>query len=156
MEESMNKKLFWTCAAILIIALIIDPAYCGITSEQIKAASKSWSGTIKDWSPMAIGGGLSLAGVMFFMNKYAYALGAVGGTAFLYGAQAFVGDGQACLIDLSHNLPLSGISVVDPVLESSRTSGYAAVLRSVSPKKSSDIVGSAKGLISAAQAILGS
>ncbi|GHU11492.1 biotin--[acetyl-CoA-carboxylase] ligase [Alphaproteobacteria bacterium] len=51
------------------------------------------------------------------------------------------------LINLSHNLPLSGLFVVDPVLESSCTSKYTPVLRSVSPKKSSDIVGSTKDLI---------
>jgi hypothetical protein len=101
LEEVLIKKLFWLCAAVLIITLIIEPGFCGITDAQIKAASKTWTGTIKDWTPMAIGGGLSLAGVMFFMNKYAYALGAVGGTAFLYGAKAFVGDGEACLISMA-------------------------------------------------------
>jgi hypothetical protein len=84
--------------------LLIDPAFCGITSDQIKEASKAWSSTIKDWTPMAIGGGLSLAGVMFFMNKYAYALGAIGGTAFLFGAQKFVGDGSSCLLSAAQLL----------------------------------------------------
>jgi hypothetical protein len=38
---------------------------------------------------------------MFFVNKYAYAIGAAGGTAFLYGAKSFMGDGEACLISLA-------------------------------------------------------
>jgi hypothetical protein len=83
---------------MLLIALIVDAAFCGITSEQVKAASKGWGETIKDWMPLAVSGGLSFAGVMFFANKYAYALGAIGGTAFLFGAQKFMGDGSACLI----------------------------------------------------------
>jgi hypothetical protein len=100
----MNRKIPYICLSLLVMALLIDPAFCGITSDQIKAASKEWSGTIKDWTPMAIGGGLSLAGVMFFMNKYAYALGAIGGTAFLFGAQKFVGDGSACLLSAAQLL----------------------------------------------------
>jgi hypothetical protein len=104
MEREDMKRLLLLGLAVLVIALIVDPVYCGITNADIKNASKTWTGTIQDWTPMAIGGGLTLAGVMFFMIKYAYALGAVGGTAFLYGAKAFTGDGQACLISAAQAL----------------------------------------------------
>jgi hypothetical protein len=96
-----GKRLFLSCAAILITALLTDPAFCGITSEQVKAASAKWSETIFDWTPLAVGAGLAIAGVMFFANKYTYASGAIGGSAFLYGAKAFMGDGKACLISMA-------------------------------------------------------
>jgi hypothetical protein len=74
---------FLVCLVILVVALIIDPAFCGIDNAQIKAASKAWTKTIDDWTPLAIGGGLTLSGIMFFVNKYAYAIGAAGGTVGL-------------------------------------------------------------------------
>ena len=86
------KKVLLMSAILVAVSLTIDPAMAGITSAEIKAASKTWAGTIQDWTPGIIGGGLTLAGVMFFMNKYAYALGAIGGVGFLYAAKSFTGD----------------------------------------------------------------
>ena len=101
----MTKRTLITVIAVCaILPLLIDPAMAGITSAEIKAASKTWAGTIQDWTPGIIGGGLTLAGVMFFMNKYAYALGAIGGVGFLYAAKSFTGDGQACLINMAQSI----------------------------------------------------
>jgi hypothetical protein len=93
-----NKQLAISVLVFLAVVLIAEPAFCGITDTQIKAASKAMAATVTDWIPMVIGGGLALAGVMFFMNKYSYALGALGGVGFLYAAKAFTGTGEACLI----------------------------------------------------------
>jgi hypothetical protein len=83
--------------AFLAVVLMAEPAFCGITDAQIKAASKEMTAKVSDWMPMIMGGGLALAGVMFFINKYAYAIGALGGVGFLYAAKAFSGTGEACL-----------------------------------------------------------
>ena len=96
-----KKTLIIALAVFAILPLLIDPAMAGITSAEIKAASKSWTATIQDWTPGIIGGGLTLAGIMFFMNKYAYAVGALGGTAFLYAAKAFTGNGEAALTSMA-------------------------------------------------------
>ena len=98
------KKVLLLSAILIAISITTDPACAGITSAEIKAASKTWAGTIQDWTPGIIGGGLTLAGVMFFMNKYAYALGAIGGVGFLYAAKSFTGDGQACLISMAQGI----------------------------------------------------
>jgi hypothetical protein len=78
--------------------LLPEQAFCGVNNDQIKAASKAMTEVIFDWMPIVIGSGLALAGVMFFMNKYSYAIGALGGVGFLYAAKAFTGSGEACLI----------------------------------------------------------
>jgi hypothetical protein len=93
-----NKQLGQLILAFFAVVLMAEPAFCGISNEQIKAASKAMAATVTDWIPMVIGGGLALAGVMFFMNKYSYALGALGGVGFLYAAKAFTNGGEACLI----------------------------------------------------------
>lgn len=90
-----------TILVLLVLSLFLDPAIAGISSTEIKAASKSWTSTIHDWTPGIIGGGLTLAGVMFFMNKYFYAIGALGGIAFFYAAKAFTGTGEAALTDMA-------------------------------------------------------
>jgi hypothetical protein len=94
----IKKQLIRLKPTIAAMLLAAEPAFCGIADVQIKAASKAMAATVTDWIPMVIGGGLALAGVMFFMNKYSYALGALGGVGFLYAAKAFTGTGEACLI----------------------------------------------------------
>ncbi|MDR0385080.1 MAG: hypothetical protein LBH60_03285, partial [Prevotellaceae bacterium] len=79
-----NRQLGILVLVFFAVLLIAEPAFCGITNAQIKAASQAMAATVTDWIPMVIGGGLALAGVMFFMNKYSYALGALGGVGFLY------------------------------------------------------------------------
>jgi hypothetical protein len=104
-EVEMSKKsIFWLYIMMPAAVLQTNSGFCGITDAQVKAASKAWSATIFDWTPLAVGAGLAIAGVMFFANKYTYALGAIGGSAFLYGAKAFVGDGQTCLISTAQTI----------------------------------------------------
>ena len=67
---NMNLKKVLLMSSILVaVSLITDTAMAGITSAEIKAASKTWAGIIQDWTHGIVGGGLTLAGVMFFMNK---------------------------------------------------------------------------------------
>jgi hypothetical protein len=100
---SLIKELL-KIAVVIAIVSIIDTGICGITSTEIKAATKSWVGTVTDWMPGIMGAGVALAGVMFFLNKYAYGLGAAGGVGMLWAAKAFMGDGQACLVDMAQVL----------------------------------------------------
>lgn len=94
----MTKKTIFVFVAIfLILPLLIDPALAGITNAEIKAASKSWVSTIGDWTPGLTYAGFIMAAIMFFVNKYTYAIGALGGSAFLYAAKAFTGSGEAAL-----------------------------------------------------------
>jgi hypothetical protein len=95
------KRTLLKVAIIVAVISIIDSTDAGITSSEIKAATKSWVGTLTDWMPGIMGAGVALAGVMFFLNKYAYGLGAAGGVGMLWAAKAFMGDGQACLIDMA-------------------------------------------------------
>ena len=82
-------KIFTKTIVILAIMIVFDTALAGITNSEIKAASKSWVSTIQDWTPGLTFGGFVMAAIMFFVNKYTYAIGALGGTAFLYAAKAF-------------------------------------------------------------------
>ena len=67
----MNRKMLFINFLILIaMALIVDPAYCGIQDAQIKAASKTFIGTMKDWMPAIIGGGLVGSGICLFANNF--------------------------------------------------------------------------------------
>lgn len=94
----MTKKTKYILMAIfLVLPLLIDPAVAGITNTEIKAASKSWVSTIGDWTPGLTFAGFVMAAIMFFVNKYTYAIGALGGSAFLYAAKAFTGTGEAAL-----------------------------------------------------------
>lgn len=108
-KESLNKATLKKVIAVsavlaLVIWIVADPAMAKITNEEIKEASKTWTSTIKDWSTPIMCGGMALAAIMFFINKYAYALGAIGGTGFMYAAKSFVGDGTGCTVDMAKSL----------------------------------------------------
>ncbi len=83
---------------IVVAFLLFEPAYCGITNAQIKAASKTFIGTMKDWMPAIIGTGLFGSGVCLFTNNYRMGIAGLAGTGFLYAAKSFVGTGEAALI----------------------------------------------------------
>ena len=101
----MNKKTFLISLAIFIaIVLLADPAYCNIADTQIKAASKSFISTMKDWMPAIIGGGLFGSGICLFANNFKMGIAGLAGTGFMYAAKAFVGDGDAALIDSATRL----------------------------------------------------
>jgi hypothetical protein len=93
-----NKKLLILSCMILMAVLIMEPAFCGITDTQIKAASKSFTGAMSDWTPAVIGGGLLVSGMLIFANNYKAGLSGIAATAFIYAAKAFTGTGEACLI----------------------------------------------------------
>jgi hypothetical protein len=83
---------------VLLVILVFEPAFCGINDEQIKAASKSFTSTMNDWTPAIIGGGLLVSGLLIFANNYKAGLSGIAATAFIYAAKAFTGTGEACLI----------------------------------------------------------
>jgi len=96
----MNRKMLFINFLILIaMVLIVDPAYCGIQDAQIKAASKTFIGTMKDWMPAIIGGGLVGSGICLFANNFKMGIAGLAGTGFLYAAKAFVGEGEGALVD---------------------------------------------------------
>lgn len=95
----MDKEFFLMDLLILVaVALLIEPAYCGITDVQIKAASKTFISTMKDWMPAIIGGGLIGSGICLFANNFKMGIAGLAGTGFLYAAKAFVGEGEGALI----------------------------------------------------------
>lgn len=95
----MNKRLIYMgMFALLITILVLEPSYCQIQDDQIKAASKSFISTMKDWMPAIIGGGLIGSGICLFANNFKMGIAGLAGTGFLYAAKAFVGDGQGALI----------------------------------------------------------
>lgn len=94
-----NKTYIYAGVAILMIAVLyIDPAYCGITDAQIKAASKQFISTMNDWTPAIIGAGLVGSGICIFANNFKMGIAGLAGTGFLYAAKAFVGTGEGALI----------------------------------------------------------
>ncbi|GHT94295.1 hypothetical protein FACS1894122_10770 [Alphaproteobacteria bacterium] len=93
-----KRKLFILCCVMLVVVLLMEPAFCGITDGQIKAASKSFTGAMHDWTPAVIGGGLLVSGMLIFANNYKAGLSGIAATAFIYAAKAFTGTGEACLI----------------------------------------------------------
>lgn len=102
----MNKKVssILNFTILLAVVLFIDSAYCGISDAQIKAASKTFAGTMQDWMPAIIGGGLMGSGICLFANNFKMGIAGLAGTGFLYAAKSFVGDGQAALIDAAVQL----------------------------------------------------
>ena len=103
----MNKKTFLISLVIFVaIILFVDPAFCDISDQNIKNASKSFIGTMKDWMPAIIGGGLFGSGICLFANNFKMGIAGLAGTGFLYAAKAFVGDGQGALIDSAMQLIL--------------------------------------------------
>jgi len=101
----MSKRwIFLFCIAVLLMVLFVDSAYCGITDQQIKAASKTFIGTMSDWMPAIIGGGLFASGICLFANNFKMGLAGLAGTGFLYAAKSFVGDGQGAMIYAAEQL----------------------------------------------------
>ncbi|MBR1733906.1 MAG: hypothetical protein IJ730_00400 [Alphaproteobacteria bacterium] len=102
----MNQKIFFmlNLTILLAVVLFMDPAFCGITDAQIKAASKTFTDTMKDWMPAIIGGGLMGSGICLFANNFKMGIAGLAGTGFLYAAKSFVGDGQAALVDAAVQL----------------------------------------------------
>ena len=94
----MNRRVFYMTVLILMTIIIFEPVYCGITDEQIKAASKTFISTMKDWMPVIIGGGLIGSGICLFANNFKMGIAGLAGTGFLYAAKAFVGTGEGALI----------------------------------------------------------
>ncbi len=62
--------------------LFVDQAFCGITDAQIKAASKTFISTMKDWMPAIIGGGLIGSGICLFANNFKMGIAGLAGTGF--------------------------------------------------------------------------
>lgn len=101
----MDKRLFYvSLALILMVTIFVDPAYCGITDAQIKAASKTFISTMTDWMPAIIGGGLLGSGICLFANNFKMGIAGLAGTGFLYAAKSFVGTGEAGLIQIAEQL----------------------------------------------------
>ncbi len=93
-----NQERLLTLCVMGVAFLMCDSVYCGIEDAQIKAASKSFIGTMKDWMPAIIGGGLIGSGICLFANNFKMGIAGLAGTGFLYAAKAFVGTGEAALI----------------------------------------------------------
>ena len=101
----MNRKqIFYVGLALLVMILLVDPAYCGITDAQIRAASGKFIGTMSDWMPAIIGGGLCASGICLFASNYKMGLMGLAGTGFLAAAKAFVGDGQGAMVQAAEQL----------------------------------------------------
>jgi hypothetical protein len=106
MEKKMSKRaIFYLSLGLLVmVVLLVDPAYCGITNTDIKAASKEFMSTMKDWMPAIIGGGLVGSGICLFANNFKMGIAGLAGTGFLYAAKAFVGTGEGALIQMAEEL----------------------------------------------------
>ena len=92
------EKSILVLLLVICVLGVVDPAFCGITDAQVKAASKSFVSTMNDWTPAVIGGGLLVSGVLLFTNNYKSGLSGIAATAFVYAAKAFTGTGEAMLI----------------------------------------------------------
>ncbi|MDR1235391.1 MAG: hypothetical protein LBJ96_00125 [Holosporaceae bacterium] len=105
MEKDIMKHFMYTCLILtVVIVLLTEPAYCGITDAQIKAASKTFMATMKDWVPVIVGGGLFGSGVCLFVNNFKMGIAGLAGTGFLYAAKSFVGEGEGALIQTAAQL----------------------------------------------------
>jgi hypothetical protein len=102
----MSKRTILIFGLVVLVMMImnVDLAYCGITDQQIKAASKTFIGTMKDWMPAIIGGGLFGSGVCLFANNFKMGIAGLAGTGFLYAAKSFVGEGEGALIQMAEQL----------------------------------------------------
>lgn len=97
-------KIIIKTMVVIGIMVVIDTALAGISNADIKNASKTWVATLNDWSPIIVGSGFVLSAIMFFLNKYNYAIGVIGGTAFTYAAKSYMGTGEGALIDMARIL----------------------------------------------------
>lgn len=98
-----NRYLYMTLLAVSIL-LLADPAFCGIQDVNIKAASKTFVGAIKDWVTPIMAAGLLGSGICLFVNNYRMGIAGLAGTGFLYAAKAFIGTGEAALISMAGQL----------------------------------------------------
>ena len=99
-----KKQIFYVCLMLLVMVLFVDQAFCKISDDQIKEASKTFIGTMSDWMPAIIGGGLFASGICLFANNFKMGLAGLAGTGFLYAAKSFVGDGSGALIQMADHL----------------------------------------------------
>jgi hypothetical protein len=99
-----KNQIFYISLVLLAAVLLVDPAYCGISDAQIKAASKTFISTMSDWMPAIIGGGLVGSGICLFANNFKMGIAGLAGTGFLYAAKAFVGTGEGALIQMAEQL----------------------------------------------------
>lgn len=97
-------RIIMKAALLMVVMVVIDTALAGIDNADIKKASKTWISTLNDWSPVIVGSGFALSAIMMFLNKYNYAIGAIGGTAFTYAAKSYMGTGEGALIDMARIL----------------------------------------------------
>lgn len=100
----MERRQIYFGIFLVVVLLLSDSVYCGITDEQIKAASKSFVSTMKDWMPAIIGGGLVGSGICLFANNFKMGIAGLAGTGFLYAAKAFVGEGEGALINVASEI----------------------------------------------------
>lgn len=97
-------RIIMKAALVIAVMVVIDTTLAGIDNADIKNASKTWISTLNDWSPVIVGSGFALSAIMMFLNKYNYAIGAIGGTAFTYAAKSYMGTGEGALIDMARML----------------------------------------------------
>lgn len=100
----MSKNIYVAFVFMLIVIAFIEPSYCAVTNDQIKAATKTFVGTINDWIPAIIAGGLFGSGICLFANNFKMGIAGLAGTGFLYAAKSFVENGEAALINIADQI----------------------------------------------------
>ncbi|MBO4405836.1 MAG: hypothetical protein J5821_03830 [Alphaproteobacteria bacterium] len=100
-----NKRYLYLGLMLFILTLVlVEPTYCQVTHDQIKAATKTFVEIMNDWMPAIIAGGLFGSGICLFANNYRMGISGLAGTGFLYAAKSFVGDGQAAVLAIADQI----------------------------------------------------
>lgn len=99
-----KRYLYLGLMLFILTIVLIEPTYCQVTHDQIKAATKTFVETMNDWMPAIIAGGLFGSGICLFANNYRMGIAGLAGTGFLYAAKSFVGDGQAAILTITDQI----------------------------------------------------
>ncbi len=99
-----RKYLYLGLVLFILMIVLIEPTYCQVTHDQIKAATKTFIETINDWMPAIIAAGLTGSGICLFANNYRMGIAGLAGTGFLYAAKSFVDEGQAAILTITNQI----------------------------------------------------
>jgi len=113
-----NRTILLLGLVLLVMVLLIDPAFCITDDESLKKAYTEVSKKGSNLTNVILAiSGLAAVGFAMF-QEYGWAKGFGVGTALFAGYKHFVGDGTACTLDMAQQLLSQDFTVIHQVINS--------------------------------------
>ena len=111
-----KKQIFYMCLALLVMMLLVDPAFCITDDTNLQSAYKEVTKRGGNLTNIVLAiSGLAAIGFAMF-QEYGWAKGFGVGTALFAGYKHFVGDGAGCTLDMAHQLMSQNYVLIDQII----------------------------------------